>query len=505
MGILNIVGIGPGNDEHITPAAIEAIKSSDHVIGYTTYIRLIKKHIQGKEITRTGMSEEIGRARVAIEMAKEGKTISLVSSGDAGKYGMAGLVFDVLKEIGWKRGDQPEIRFLPGITAANSCGSLVGAPLVHDSCTISLSDLLTPWTVIENRIESAAKGDFVISFYNPASGRRQRQIVEAQKILKKHRLGTTPVALIKSAYRKRQEIILTDLDNFLDFEIGMLTTVMVGSSQTYVYEGYMVTPRGYSNKYDLAKGEIKPGQRKTFSLNHDGDMKSRLEDLKVLEGDNVQLAKTYITPTQNWVTPKDVNDTSILDGPSEIPELRPLKPVKKKESPEESALKALEFLKDTGLLSSRGGKTTQSVINELNTDQNVSTLCLLEGSLLFFDGEKYFQIGDFKNPCDLSEYGFSESEVYQPGKVKELKKISEGNQKTKAIIITEGKGVEAAFDLYQKYAITRNNSISKRIVRSVEENSSKVLYNGEVLTDARWLAGMPQALWENVREGLLKC
>ena len=142
------------------------------------------------------------------------------------------------------------LKIIPGISAANSCGSLVGAPLIHDSCTISLSDLLTPWPVIEKRIENATRGDFVISFYNPASGRRQRQIVEAKKIIEKYRPGTTPVALVKSGYRKRQNIVMTDLDHFLDFEIGMLTTVIVGSSQTYLYEGYMVTPRGHQNKYD---------------------------------------------------------------------------------------------------------------------------------------------------------------------------------------------------------------------------------------------------------------
>ena len=243
------------------------------------------------------------------------------------------------------------------------------------------------------------------------------------------------------------------------------------------------------------------------SASHEGDMKSRLEDLKATEGDNIKLAKTYVTPTENWVTPKDVNDTTILDGPEEIPEIRPLPPVEKKvlETHQESALKALDFLKETGLLSSRQGKITESKIKELDLDQEVGILSLLEGSLLFFDGEKYYQIGEFKNPCDLSEYGFLESEIYQPGKVKELKKVSEGNQKTTPIILTQGKGVDAAFDLYEKYAITRNHSISKRIIRSLEENSSKVLYKGQVLTDARWLAGMPKQLWENVREGLLQC
>jgi precorrin-3B C17-methyltransferase len=171
----------------------------------------------------------------------------------------------VLREIGWKRGESPELRIVPGMTALSSCGSLVGAPLVHDFCAISLSDLLTPWAVIARRLEAAAAGDFVVGLYNPASGRRQRQIVEAQAILRGHRAGDTPVALVKSAYRKLEKAVLSDLDHFLEYEIGMLTTVLVGSSQSYVYEGYMVTPRGYRNKYEL-DGEILPGQRAGFSL-----------------------------------------------------------------------------------------------------------------------------------------------------------------------------------------------------------------------------------------------
>jgi precorrin-3B C17-methyltransferase / cobalt-factor III methyltransferase len=137
--------------------------------------------------------------------------------------------------------------------------------LVHDFCTVSLSDLLTPWPVIARRIEAAASADFVVGLYNPASGRRTQQIVEAQAILRRHRDGTTPVALVKSAYRKRQHVVLSDLDNFLDYEIGMLTTVLVGSSNTFMFEGYMVTPRGYTNKYD-ASGEVLPGQRPGYSL-----------------------------------------------------------------------------------------------------------------------------------------------------------------------------------------------------------------------------------------------
>ena len=264
-GILYVVGIGPGAEAHATSAALKAIAESQLVVGYTTYIKLVRHLLEGKEIVKTGMTEEIGRARAAIERARDGATVALISSGDAGVYGMAGLVFQVLKEMGWKRGDSPELRLIPGMTALNSCASLVGAPLVHDFCSISLSDLLTPWSVIERRIEAAASADFVIGLYNPASGRRTRQIVDAQTIIRRHRDANTPVALVKSAYRDMEQVVLTDLANFLDYEIGMLTTVLVGSSNTFMFEGYMVTPRGYTNKYSF-DGTVLPGQRPGFSL-----------------------------------------------------------------------------------------------------------------------------------------------------------------------------------------------------------------------------------------------
>jgi precorrin-3B C17-methyltransferase len=264
-GVLYVVGIGPGAHDHATPAASRAIAEAELIVGYTTYIKLVADLIRGKEIVRTGMTEEIARARAAVERARAGARVALISSGDAGVYGMAGLVFEVLRDIGWKRGDSPDLRIIPGITALSSCASLMGAPLVHDFCAISLSDLLTPWPVIARRIEAAAAADFVIALYNPASGRRTRQIVEAHSIISRYRQPTTPVALVKSAYRKLQRTVLTDLNHFLDYEIGMLTTVLVGSSHTFVFEGYMVTPRGYSNKYTVA-GEPLPGQQPGRSL-----------------------------------------------------------------------------------------------------------------------------------------------------------------------------------------------------------------------------------------------
>jgi precorrin-3B C17-methyltransferase len=264
-GTLSIVGIGPGAKDHTTPAALRAIEEAELVVGYTTYIRLVKPLIEGKEIVKTGMTEEIGRARAAVERARDGARVAIISSGDAGVYGMASLVFQVLAEMGWKRGESPELRIVPGMTALNACASLVGAPLGHDFCAISLSDLLTPWPVIRKRLEAAASSDFVIGLYNPASGRRTRGIVEAHDIIARHRPGTTPVALVKSAYRTLESAVITDLDHFLDYEIGMLTTVLVGSTNTLVFEGFMVTPRGYTNKYTW-DGEALPGQTPGRSL-----------------------------------------------------------------------------------------------------------------------------------------------------------------------------------------------------------------------------------------------
>lgn len=264
-GILYVVGIGPGAEAHATPAALAAIADAECVVGYRTYIGLVRHLLDGKEVVQTGMTEELGRARAAVERARAGAKVALISSGDAGVYGMAGLVFEVLRRLGWRRGDPPALRLVPGITAITSCAARVGAPLVHDFCSISLSDLLTPWPVIARRLEAAAAADFVIGLYNPKSGRRTRQILEAQRILLAHRAATTPVALVKSAYRELEQVTLTDLSRFTDYEIGMLTTVLVGNSQSFVFEGYLVTPRGYDNKY-AADGAVLPGQRPARSL-----------------------------------------------------------------------------------------------------------------------------------------------------------------------------------------------------------------------------------------------
>lgn len=269
-GKLLLVGFGPGATEHMTFRAHEAIREADAVIGYITYINLIRHLCDGKVVQTSGMTEEVRRAKRAVDMAEEGKKVAVVCSGDSGVYGMAGLIFEVLKERNWEAETGVEVEVIPGASASNACAALVGAPLMHDYANISLSDLLTPWEVIVRRIEAAAWADFVVALYNPTSVRRQQQIVECREIMGKYRDGSTPVAIIRSAYRPRQEVTITDLDHMLEYDMGMLATVLIGNSQTYVYQGRMVTPRGYTNKYELdgdgSAQVVKLGQRPGHKL-----------------------------------------------------------------------------------------------------------------------------------------------------------------------------------------------------------------------------------------------
>ncbi|HZH59913.1 MAG TPA: precorrin-3B C(17)-methyltransferase [Metabacillus sp.] len=263
LGKLLVIGFGPGSFEHMTKRAQDAIQESDCIIGYKTYVELIQDLLTDQEIISTGMSEEVSRAQAAVRLAEEGKTVAVISSGDAGVYGMAGLVYEVLIEKGWKEETGVNVEVIPGVSAINSCASLLGAPIMHDACTISLSDHLTPWDLIEKRIDAAAQADFVVTLYNPKSGRRTRQIQEAQRILLNYRSPATPVGLVKSAYRDRQHIVITDLEHMLDHDIGMLTTVVIGNSTTFLYDNKMITPRGYQRKYTLNSTEqrLKPHER----------------------------------------------------------------------------------------------------------------------------------------------------------------------------------------------------------------------------------------------------
>ncbi|MEI8574155.1 precorrin-3B C(17)-methyltransferase [Methylomonas sp. LW13] len=265
-GKILLVGIGPGAHEHMTARARQAIAEADVVIGYSTYIKLVQDLLDGKEVIKKGMTEELDRSIEAYEHAKQGKIVAMVSSGDIGVYGMAGPTYELLLDSGWTPDDPIQVEVVPGSTALSSCASLVGAPLTHDFCSISLSDLLTPWPVIARRLESAARGDFVVALYNPKSGRRTQHIVEAQTILLRHRSPDTPVAIVKSGYRARQHIQLVRLAEMADCDIGMLTTVLVGNSSTFVRAGLMVTPRGYANKYDAMTGETRAGEQAGRSL-----------------------------------------------------------------------------------------------------------------------------------------------------------------------------------------------------------------------------------------------
>ncbi|MDO4637774.1 MAG: precorrin-3B C(17)-methyltransferase [Lautropia sp.] len=283
-GKIMLVGIGPGSADHMTARARAAIAEADTVIGYVTYIKLVAELLEGKEIIRKSMTEELDRAVEALARARAGKKVALISSGDAGVYGMAGPTFEVLLQAGWTPpevtvetdaegleqrvvGDGIEVEIIPGASAINSCAALVGAPLTHDFCSISLSDLLTPWPTIARRLDAAASADFVVALYNPKSGRRTRQIIEAQQIFLRHRAAQTPVAIVKSAYRRRQNIVFTTLDQMADAEIGMLSTVLIGNSNTFMRHGLMITPRGYANKYDVSGDHaLKGGERSGRSL-----------------------------------------------------------------------------------------------------------------------------------------------------------------------------------------------------------------------------------------------
>ena len=201
--------------------------------------------------------------------AREGKKVALISSGDAGVYGMAGPTYEVLFEAGWSPDaaeSDIEVEVIPGASALNSCAALVGAPLTHDFCAISLSDLLTPWHVIARRLNAAAEADFVVALYNPKSGRRSEQILHAQAIFLAHRDPNTPVAIVKSGYRAKQKVEMTTLAGLAEAEIGMLSTVLIGNSHTFVRAGLMVTPRGYANKYDVTSGDTRDGEQRGRSL-----------------------------------------------------------------------------------------------------------------------------------------------------------------------------------------------------------------------------------------------
>ncbi|MEO9277669.1 MAG: precorrin-3B C(17)-methyltransferase [Nitrososphaera sp.] len=254
-GKLYIVGVGPGHHDHMTFRAKQVIEESDTIVGYETYVNLVEDLIDGKEVHRYAMTQEVERAHQCIELAQSGKIVSLVSSGDPGIYGMAGLIYEILADQGWDRDTGLYVEIVPGVSSLNSCAALVGSPLMTDFAVVSMSDLLVPWDIIIKRVEAAAQGDFVIVIYNPASKKRIHQLQDTRKILLKYRTPNTPVAIVKGAFRESQEIVLTDLENMEKHQdkLGMITTVIVGNSSTFKYKDMMINPRGYTSKYNIAE------------------------------------------------------------------------------------------------------------------------------------------------------------------------------------------------------------------------------------------------------------
>ncbi len=252
-GKLYIVGVGPGSHDHMTFRAKEVIEESDTIVGYDTYVTLVEDLIKGKDIYRYAMTQEVERAKQCIDLAQEGKIVSLVSSGDPGIYGMAGLIYETLAEAGWDPETGLEVEIIPGVSALNSCASLVGSPLMTDFAVVSMSDLLVPWEIITKRVEAAAQGDYVIVIYNPSSKKRIHQLQDTRKLLLKYRKPDTPVAIIKGAFRDSQTIVMTDLQNMEEHadKLGMISTVIIGNSSTYNFKNLMINPRGYTSKYNL--------------------------------------------------------------------------------------------------------------------------------------------------------------------------------------------------------------------------------------------------------------
>jgi cobalt-precorrin 5A hydrolase / precorrin-3B C17-methyltransferase len=244
-GQLYLVGTGPGTIDQMTTAAKTAISQADVIIGYSLYVELIRPLLSPNQIIEAlPITKEKERAIRAIDLAKWGLTVAVISSGDAGIYGMAGLVLEQLQGTGWN-GSSPKVQVFPGITAMQGLASRVGAPMMHDFCAISLSDLLTPWPVIVKRLECAATGDFVTGLYNPKSNTRTHQIITAQEIFLQYRSPETPVAIARNVYRESEEIVITTLGKMLETEIDMLTVVLIGNSNTRNHYNWLITPRGY--------------------------------------------------------------------------------------------------------------------------------------------------------------------------------------------------------------------------------------------------------------------
>lgn len=236
MGKLYVIGIGPGGLDHMTLRAKEAIDECNIVIGYNKYIDMIKPLVENKELFSTGMRGEEARCKKALELSKD-NTVALISTGDSGIYGMAGLILQMQND--------EVIEVIPGVTASSAAASVIGAPLMHDNCNISLSDLMTPYDLIKKRVRNAADSDMIISLYNPRSKGRPHYLREAIEIIKEYRSLDTPVAVVRHALRDGQEVRMFTLENFYEEVVDMFSIVIVGNSQSFIKNGKFITPRGY--------------------------------------------------------------------------------------------------------------------------------------------------------------------------------------------------------------------------------------------------------------------
>ena len=240
-GKLYVVGIGPGGPEDRTRRAEKAIAESNVVAGYKMYLDLIEDLTEGKELISSGMTREVERCHAALESAAQGNVVALVSSGDAGIYGMAGLALELNSALNL----HVAVETIPGVTSATAAAARMGSPLMLDFAVISLSDLLLSWETIRKRIEAVAQADIVLALYNPKSKKRSRHLEETVAILRNHRPGSTPAGIVTDAGRPDEKIVLTDLDNLLDAEINMRSVVIIGNSTSKVIDGKFITPRGY--------------------------------------------------------------------------------------------------------------------------------------------------------------------------------------------------------------------------------------------------------------------
>ena len=240
--MIYVIGIGPGCRDLMTQEAISAMEDAEVIVGYKTYIKLVEDFVKDKEVVQNGMRKEVDRCQDAIDIAKTGKKVAVISSGDAGIYGMAGLILELITK---QELDIP-VKVVPGVTASIGAAAVLGAPIMHDFCHISLSDLMTPWEVIEKRLRLAAEADFVICLYNPRSKGRSEHLANAFKIMGEFKDGSTPVGIVKDVGREDKKKFICTFDT-MDFErVDMTTMVIIGNKSTYIHDDLMITPRGYT-------------------------------------------------------------------------------------------------------------------------------------------------------------------------------------------------------------------------------------------------------------------